>query len=282
MARAITSYTRRGGLLIGPAPARDWPPELGRHLRGSGRAHVRGVDGLRDLGLGRVGRAETRDDVIALLEAGAWVPAVASRLTGPMPPAPLPSARFRWRDRPSERRPQGVLLLIYAGVVGALTWLTRRRGVQVLALVLAAGAVSVCLVWLSPSRPGVRVEGLVTDLGGPGGRRAEAVVIGAGPEGFTGHVTWRGGGVLSWHGAHVGADGLVRVPPGGVAWIVRESAGAGVRATEPEDRRAAFLGRLLVGAVDPRRLRYGRLPSLPVTVEGVGPIPAWTATYRSE
>ena len=40
------------------------------------------------------------------------------------------------------------------------------------------------MAWLSPRDPGYRIHGLALDLGGPGGRRFEAVVISAGPQGF--------------------------------------------------------------------------------------------------
>jgi len=279
-ARAIAGFVRKGGLLVGPAPDRAWPPELGRALRSSGRGHVPGAAGLQPLGLGRVARAKIRADVIELLEDGAWVPPIASRLSDPMPPAPLPTAGFAWHDEPASRRPQGVLLLVYAAVVAVLTWLVRRRGVQILALLLAAGVVCVALAWIAPANVGWRVTGVVSDLGGPGGRRCEAVVLSAGPHGYEGRVSWQGGGVLALHGGQVTAAGRVRVAPGHTAWIVREVDAQGVGEDDAEDRRAAFLAALLVGEVDPKRLRFGRIEALPIRVEGTGPVPAWTVTWR--
>jgi hypothetical protein len=172
-----------------------------------------------------------------------------------------------------------VLLLVYVGVLAALSWLVRTRAASLLSLLLVAGAVSGAVAWLSPRAPGHRVQGLVLDLGGPGGRRYEAVWISAGPRGFEGPVRWAGGGVVSVEGAHLTADGEVRVPPGRSAWVVRERVGLGVTEGDVEDRRSAWLRALLLGDADPARLRYGRLPVLPVHVPGHGAIPAATLTY---
>ena len=279
-ARALADYVRKGGLLIGPATSRPWPAALGRALHAAARGQVRGPDGVLTLGLGRVTRAETQDDVREILAADLWVPEVGTKLAGPLPPAPMPSDRFRWHDDPKERRTLGYLLLLHAAAVALLTWLVRRRDLQIGALLLAAGAIGMGLVWITPRAVHLRVEGLVTELGGPGGRRHEAVVLSAGPEGYVGQVTWRRGGVIQRLGGAVDEAGRLRILPGRTVWLIREDPAGPGRTPDAEDRAAGWLRPLLVGAVDPRRLRFGRGAPLPIQIEGLGPIPASSVAWR--
>jgi hypothetical protein len=173
-----------------------------------------------------------------------------------------------------------VLLCVHVLVLAALAWLLRGRGRGVLGVLLAAAAVSVGLLWLSPRDPGFRVHGAVLELGERGGRRYEALFVSAGPRGFCEPVKWSGGGVVSLHGGRLEADGRVHVAPGRSVWIVRESVGTGISPEDVEDRSAAMLRPLLRGAAAPERLRYGRIPALPVHVPGTGAIPAATLRYR--
>ncbi len=279
-ARAVAGFVRKGGLVIGPAPERDWPPHLARALRHAARSRRAGPEGARDLGGGRVVRAATEAGTREVLSSGLWVPEVGTALLGGAASPPWPDTFERWRDRPSERRTQGLLLLVYVLVLAAFTRLLRGGGVQILGVFLAAAAVSAGLAWTSPTDPGFRAHGLVIDLGGTGGRRLEAVALHAGRAGYVGQVRFEGGGVVSVRGGILDADGALHVPPEATAWIVRETDALGPAGGGPEDVRALVLRPLLRGDVDPKRLRLGRLERLPVRVRGAGPIPALTATYR--
>ena len=273
-ADAVAGFVRKGGLLIGPAPPRTWPPHLGPRLHAAGRGQAVGVAGVRRLGLGRVARAGRQADVAELLAADLWVREAGSPLLDPQTRPGRPAAWQGWSDRPAGRRTQGLLLGLLALALVGLTRLLRGRGPQWLGALLVAATVSGGLAWTSPADPGIRVEGVALDLGGPGGRRIEAVWIDAGPRGYLGRVRWTGTGVVGLRGARLTPAGDVSIAPDRSAWIVRETEGLGVRADVPEDRAAGALRSLLTGAIDPRRLRFGRLERLPVRVEGWGPVAA--------
>ncbi len=279
-ARALAAYVRKGGLLIGPGPRHGWPPHLGRALRQAGRSETAGPEGVRTLGLGRVTRAGSQVHVQEILGRRLWVPEVGTALLARSGPPTWVDGLERYRDRPEERRTQGVLLLVFVVALAAFTRLLRGGPAQVLGTLLASAAVSVGLAWLSPGDPGFRVHGLSVDLGGAGGRRIEALLFDAGSRGYEGHVRWSGGGVVGVHGGRLLPDGRLRVEPGRSAWVLRESDGRGPLPEEAEDVGAAPLRALLVGAVDPRQLRFGRLPRLPVRVEGAGAVGALTVAYR--
>lgn len=279
-ATAVARFVRGGGLLIGPAPHRPWPPHLARRLRARAEPAEAGVEGIRRLGLGRIARANTREDAEAVLAARAWVPEVETPLGREAAPPIAPAGLEGWRDRPEGRRAQGALLLVYVLVLFALVWLLRGASRQLLGVLLTSAAVCVGLLWLSPRDPGYRVHGVVLELGERGGRRYEALYVSAGPRGFREHVHWVGGGVVSLHGGRLEADGRVRIAPGRAAWIARETVGAGLADRDTEDRFSAFLRPLLRGSPAPERLRYGRIPALPVHVPGLGAIPAATLRYR--
>jgi hypothetical protein len=280
-AQAVAGYVRKGGLLIGPGPDHAWPPHLARSLRHAARGETAGPAGVRTFGLGRVVRAASQVDVLAALDARLWVPPVGTALVARNGPPAWLEGLARWRDRPSQRRTQGILLLVFVLVLAAFTRLLRAGPSQVLGTLLASAAVCAGLAWTSPLDPGFRVHGLVVDLGGPGGRRIEALLFDAGPRGYAGRIRWSGGGVLGVQGARLAADGRLHVAPGRSAWVLRETEGREPRPGEAEDVAAAPLRALLLGAVDPRLLRFGRLPRLPVRVEGVGVVEALTVAYRA-
>jgi len=280
-AGAVAGYVRKGGLLIGPGPEQAWPAYLARALRRAAHGETPGPHGVLAFGLGRVARAALQADVRAVLDARLWVPAVATTLTARGGPPVWLEGLEHWRDHPASRRTQGVLLLVHVLVLAALARVLRGGGTQLLGVLLAAGAVAVGVAWTSPAAPGFRVHGVALDLGGAGGRRLEALLFDAGPRGYRGHVRWHGGGVVGVHGARLDAAGRLVVAPGHSAWVTRESDARGVLAEEAEDARAAVVRPLLVGSVDPRRLRYGRLPRLPVRIEGWGPVGAVTVVYSS-
>ncbi len=279
-AQALAAFVRAGGLLMGPAPGRPWPARLVGMLRAAGRSPVAGADGARRLGMGWVTRAAHQRDVAGILEADLWVQPVGTSLLDPTAqPAPLASWT-PWADAPSERRRQGGILLLHALALLMFTRLLRGGGAQVLGTFLVAAVAWAGLVWTAPQDPGFRAEGVVVDLGGAGGRRLEAVWISAGPGGYTGHVRFRGGGVVGLRGGRLLADGRLRIEAGRSAWVIRETAGRGVVPGDKEDRsQSAALG-LLRGTPDLKRIRLGRLPALPVRVEGWGALPAATVLVR--
>lgn len=281
-ARAVERFVRGGGLLLGPAPDRRWPPRLGPLLGAAGRARTSGVEGVRRLGLGRVARAANQGDVAAIFAADLWVRDVGTSLLDPRT-RPLPPATFTpWRDDPGGRRTQGWLLLVHALALLVFTRLLRGGTAQLLGTFLVGAAVAAGLAWTTPLDPGFRVEGAFVDLGGAGGRRIEAVWISAGPEGFRGRVRFEGEGVLGRRGGLPGTDaeGRLGIAPGRSAWIVRETRGLGDRADEREDRTQAPLLDLLRGDVVPARVRLVRRAALPVRVEGWGAVPAGGVIVR--
>lgn len=273
-ARAVMGFVRGGGLLIGPAGDARWPPRLGPLLGTAGRARATGVGGVRRLGLGRVARAAHQRDVAALFDADLWVRDVnTSLLDRGARPAPL-ATWAPWRDEPTRRRTQGLLLLLHAVALLVFTRLLRGGGSQLLGTLLVAGAMAAGLAWSAPEDPGFRVTGAFVELGGRGGRRVEAVWISAGPAGYRGHVRFQGEGVVAHRGGRLGADGRFVVEPGHGAWVVRETRAGGARPEEPEDRTQAAAMALLRGSPSPARLRIVRSAGLPVRVEGWGPVPA--------
>ncbi len=279
-AAAVVAYVRKGGLLIGPGADHDWPPHLARGLRHAARGLTPGAAGAQAFGLGRVARASHQAHVQELLDAHLWVPVVADVLTSRSGAPAWLEGLERWRDDPGGRRVQGVLLLVYVLGLAAFTRVLRGGGAQLLGVLLASAAAAAGLAWTAPHEPGFRVHGLSLDLGGPGGRRVEALLIDAGSRGFRRHVRWTGGGVLGLQGGRLATDGRLHVPPGRSAWVFRERDGRGPLAGESEDVSAAVLRPLLLGSLDPRLLRYGRLPRLPVRIEGWGPVGALTVAYR--
>ncbi len=280
-AGALVGFVRSGGLLIGPGPHDGWPPRLGMRLRDAGRVEDSGPDAARALGLGRVARAADVRDLEAVLEARLWVPEIATvfdRRSGGLPR--VPEAFTPWHDRPHERRVQGILLIVYSLAVAAFAWLVRAPFALLLVVLLAASVACVGILWTSPEDPGFRIHGFALDLGGAGGRRIEGLVVSAGPQGFRRVVQWRGGGSLILRGARLAGGGTVAVPPGRTGWILRERVGVGIAAGDVEERGSLFVQSLLVGEVDLRRVRLGRLPALPVGISGHGPVPAATLQYR--
>jgi hypothetical protein len=108
----------------------------------------------------------------------------------------------------------------------------------------------------------------------------EAVWFSAGDRGYAGRVAFEGGGGVRWVGPPLLEDGRVLLPPGASAWAVRQTVARAAEPSEVEDRRAAFLSGWLRGEIPAARSRYGRVPALPLRVEGLGPVPAFTLSVR--
>jgi hypothetical protein len=279
-ADAMASFTRRGGLLIGPAPGRAWPPPLGQRLGTAGGASLGGTDGMRSFGLGRVVRAGSEAEIRDVLAAGVWRRGIGTvfdlATTPPSRAAPLAP----WCDDPARRRMQGLLLLVYAFVAAGLDRVLRSFPGRILGGAAPALAVVVGLWWTSPADPGVRTHALAFDLGGGGGRRVEAVALAAGPAGWWGRLAFEGGGTVRLLGGRIGRDGTVRIGPGRTAWALRETVSGGDRRGFEPDARAAFLTSYLRGEPEPRRLFVGRGPPLGVHGAGAGRLRPWTAFWR--
>ncbi|MDJ0973048.1 MAG: hypothetical protein QNJ98_01135 [Planctomycetota bacterium] len=280
LATAVTGFVRRGGLLIGPPPERRWPPSLARRLGPAGQAQRTGPGGLRALGMGRVVRALTGDEMLGLLESELWVRPVRTvfdRATV----APKAPPEFVTRGDPrSPRRPAVFLLGTLVLVLAAFDWILRGAAMRTLGALMAALAVATGIAWVVPSDPGFALAGVRLELGGVGGRSVEAVRIEAGSGGYAGRVAFGGSGMVRVLGGRIDAEGRVLVAPDTAAWVVREGLGLGAGPEETDDRFAGWALGFLKGRVDPKRVRYARLPVLPVRVEGAGPVGAVVVHYR--
>lgn len=280
LSRAIAGFVRRGGLLVGPSPTHRWPTGLARRLGAAGRTERSGPGGLKLLGMGRVVRAADGTEMQALLASELWVRDVRTAFdrasTSPPPPAQLTGV-----GDPREGRGSGVLLLVLFLVTLTLFSRVLRgaapRALGIAALVLATAA---GIGAVANEDPGFRARGVLIELGGAGGRRIDAIRIEAGPEGYAGRVQFAGSGLVRVLGAEMDAEGRVLVAPDSGAWVVREGLGAGRTPDEVDDRHAGWVLPLLRGKVDPKRVRYGRVSSLPARVEGAGPVAAVVLRYR--
>jgi len=146
--------------------------------------------------------------------------------------------------------------------------------------VMAALAISTGIAFGVPRETGFIARGVLLELGGPGGRRVDAVRIEAGAAGYAGHVRFDGAGMVRVLGARLDGQGRVRVAPGAGAWVLREGVARGPAPEEHEDRFVGWARSFLRGKLDPKRIRYGRIPALPVRVEGSGRIPAVVVRVR--
>jgi hypothetical protein len=269
-ADALVAFVRRGGLLVGPAPGRDWPETIGRRLGSAGQSGESGAAGARRLGIGRVVRAASESEVVDVLAAAAWVPEVATVFDRADEAPPAPRAFAPWRDEPGGRRGAALLLAVYALLLAVLDRVLPAGGARALALLGPAAAVVAGVVWSSPGDPGALAEGVVLDLGGAGGRRVEAVWISAGPAGWRGHVRWSGGGCVRLLGGGLDTEGRVVVAPRRSAWVVRETAARGVPDEgDRPDPAGGALEPLVRGTLDGGTVRHGTGAALPVTLEGL-------------
>ncbi len=278
---AVSHFVRRGGLLIGPPLGDAWPPLLDARLRQAGHGEREGVAGMRRLGLGRVVRAVSSDMVFELLRDDLWVRPVFTVFDRTLLAPVAPDAFPRWRDDPDSRRPAGWLLAAYALALLAFGWLLRGDTRILLGTLLLSFAAGAGVAWITPTSAGPAVEGLLIDLGGKHGRRIEAVHIAAGPAGFRGPVRFSGGGFVRLLGGRLLADGTVAIGPNGAAWAVRETTSPGPALDDEPYRFGGFTRGFLTGEVDPKRLRYGRVPQLSVRVGDAGPVGAYTLLYRA-
>jgi hypothetical protein len=280
-ADAIAEFVRRGGLLLGPGPEHEWPEPLPRRLGPAGQGTETGAAAARRLGLGRVVRAGSEEEALDVIASGLWAPEVGTVFDRATSAPPTPEALPPWEDEPRRRRPEGWILLGYALLVGAFDAVRRGPLVRALGFLGPAAAATVGLLLAAPGAAAVRVDGVVLDLGGAGGRRVEAACVRAGPAGFEGRVLWRGGGIVRMLGGERTEGGRVRLEPGETAWTVRETTATGRPGEgDREDRRAGFLRGLLVGRSASERLRFGRGAVLPLEVEGIGAVEAWTLLLR--
>ncbi len=278
-AEALALFTRRGGLLLGPAPGRSWPEGLARRLGPAAKAVVPGPEGRRLFGLGAVVRVDSPRQIDAVLER---------RGVDPAPGTVFDRDPERWRRLESrllpapaapDRRPEGALLLGYAAAIALLDRLLRRGPLRLLGLLMPTLAVLLGLLWISPGAPSPRVGAVGLDLGGGGGRRVEAVLLRADRYGWRGRVAWRGGGIVRRVGGVMDSQGRLVLEPGQRAWVVRDTLGRGGFAGERESPLGAVAGAFLRGDVAPARLRFGRVSSLAIDVEGVPAVGAFTAVW---
>jgi len=274
--RAIEGFVRRGGLLLGPAPAAPWPPGLGPRLGVAGRARQPGEEDVARLGLGKVARPADPTAGRRLLDE-VWVRDVATLLDGATVAPPVPGLPRHEEPTAGHGAVAGVLAL-HLAALAAFLWLLRGR-----AGTLGAGAASLCAAALLASilepPPAALVRGAVIDVGGAGGRRVEAVWIHAGPGGFAEEVRFEGSGIVRHLGGRLLPSGALLLDPHQGAWAVCERRGEGLDARDGERRESAWLMPLLVGRLDPKTMRFGSLPDLGVSVGGRRPDRVDTLVY---
>lgn len=284
LAAAVTGFVRRGGLLIGPPPERRWPASLARRLGAAGQSPETGPGSLRVLGMGRVVRASSGAEMRALLASDLWVRDVRTVFDRATVAPPAPDALIPAGDEAAARAPRRIAVLLLGALVlvlAAFDWVLRGAAARTLGALMASLAVTTGIAWVVPSDPGFATAGVLLELGGAGGRRVEAVRIEAGSGGYAGAVRFRGSGMVRVLGGRVDAQGRVTVAPDASAWVVREGPGLGRGPEETDDRFAGWALPFLTGRVDPKQVRYGRLPALPVRIEGAGAVPAVVVRYRS-
>lgn len=265
-AEAVRVWVHRGGLLIGPAGSEGWPPNLARAIQAP---RVEQAGTLRRFGLGRVLPVAGAREAVEAIESGAWGRDVGTVFDRARHVPSLPAAVPRWTDRPAERRPGAWLLLGFAGFALLLGLGVRQTGTRLVGLVVGSLLTAVGLTWLVPPAPALEATPIRLELGGRDGRRTDVVVLSAGPTGWRGRVTFQGRGIVSVLGADLDPAGRVVLRPGGLAVALRRDLGQGGVPPEAADRMGGELRGLLVGAVDPKRLRYGRGGAIGVRVEGV-------------
>lgn len=280
---AIAEAVRWGGTLLVVRTADEpWPEGLEAALGGVPGGGGEAPPGEpRAVGLGRVVVVPTVDaGVEALLDRHLWVAEVGTAFDGDPRPPGLPEALARWQDDAPARRPAGVVLGLFLLATLVFTWAARDPRAAALVVGLAAAAAAVGVAWVLPAPAGHVLHALRLDLGGPGGRRVEAVAVVAGPSGFRGPIRWGGEGyVRTLGGLEVGA-GEIEVAPSGLAWAVRATRAGPPDAQDVEDRTVAWLLPFLAGDRDPKRVRLGRGARLDVRVGGNPPPPAATLVYR--
>jgi hypothetical protein len=274
--RALEGFVRRGGLLLGPPPGESWPPGLAPRLGVAGRVRQPDEGEAAPLGLGKVVRPATPADGTRLLDAHG-VREVATLLDGALGAPPVPGLPRHEAELAGRATAAGVLGL-HLLALGLFPWLLRGR-TQAAASLAASGAAAVLLLAALQEPEAALVRGAVLDVGGAGGRRVEAVWIHAGPGGFEEPVRFEGSGIVRHLGGRLVPGGALRLEPGRGAWVVCERRGEGLGAGDGERRASAWLMPLLVGRVDPKRMRFGSLPDLGVTVGGRRPPRVDTLVY---
>jgi hypothetical protein len=229
------------------------------------------------LGLGGVLRA--RDRAAALDGVWPWLdaPRLHTAFDGLLTPPEPPEAWISVAPTTGERRPLGFLLVGFTAAVALLEPGARRARTALAALALPALAAVAGVLALAPGRPDLEAQAVVFDLGGPGGRRVEALWLKAGERGYLGRVAFEGGGALRWVGGRH-QDGALHLVADESAWLVRHLEARGLDPADHEDRGAAWLLPWLSGPVEPARLRLGRAPLRGVRIEGLESPAASTLT----
>lgn len=274
VAEALASFARRGGLLIGPVHAAEWPLGLDRPLGEAGASVRRGIEGVEPFGVGRLARAQSSVDVLALVHEGLAQPRLWTAFDRAVIAPSSPLRWSGWEDDPASRTGTVPLLALFAlAAAAAGLWRGARRGVS-LALLTALACIGLGLV---SSRPiGVRVQAFALDLGGAGGRRVEGLFLSAGPDGWVQEGPLRAAGglrVLGFDVVRADGAGRLALPPGRDGWIVAESislgANVGVPVVAEVPAWAATLLRRGDSNLSDLAYRAGRAPYRGPTVGGI-------------
>lgn len=229
LAAVLAGFVRRGGLLVGPAPASAWPPTLARRL-GPSASDDAGPAGARTLDAGHVARAAGPEAFASLLAAGLHRPRVATafdRATA-APPAPPGFSRGS-SDVERERTPLGTGVAATAAL-GLVAWLVRgRRRTAWLAALAAVGVIEPALA--RGADPAPTVEAFALEMGGAGARRVDGIFVSAGPAGWVSAAdpVVEGDGLRVLGFVVVRVDGAWRLAlePGASGWVVAERSASG-------------------------------------------------------
>ncbi len=185
---------------------------------------------MRSLGAGHVARIARAGGLEDLAAAGLVEPRYSTVFDRAVE-APEHADEVVGAPVPSSPRIPGTTWALLAGFGIAAAVASRSSGVRSAVSISALSAVAVFGLGLLSSRvDDVTAEGFVLDLGGPGGRRVEALRLTAGPSGWRWTDPSRspdGIRVLGLTVRGAGGSQSLELAPGRVGWVVTESPSRG-------------------------------------------------------
>jgi hypothetical protein len=228
-ARTLEAFARRGGLLAGPSAPASFGVDLERAL-GTAVPDDDGPRGVRPLGAGHVARIARAGGLEDLAAAGFVEPRYSTVFDRAVE-APEHVDEGGGEPVATSPRIPGTAWALLAGFGIAAAVASSSSGVRSVVSISVLSAVAVFGLGLLSSRvDDVATEGFVLDLGGPGGRRVEALRLTAGPSGWQWTDPSRSADAIRILGLTVrGAGGRqsLELAPGRVGWVVTESPSRG-------------------------------------------------------